>query len=164
MDNQSPKLVTWLLAVATAAVLLSVSGLQGHLERLAQRGMTPAAPPAAAPGVEYTECFAAKLWTGEGAAVSAGDIPKTVKVPPGWTVVGGTTASAVVGMAVWAAPAMVLCRTGQPSPLVAPPFPSAKRVVPAGPAVAQGRCSAPEVDEMQQAGMSGSAIERACKP
>ena len=163
MDNQTPKLVTWLLTVAVAAVLLSVSGLQGRLERLAQRGMTPAAPPAAAPGVEYTECFAAKLWTGEGAAVSAGEIPKTVKVPLGWTVVGGTTASAAVGMAVWPAPAMVLCRTGQPAPLLAPPFPS-KRLVPAGPAVAQGRCSAHEVDEMQQAGMSSSAIERACKP
>lgn len=163
MDNQTPKLVTWLLAATAVAVLLSVSGLQGRLERLAQGGMTPAAPPAPPAGVQYTECFAAKLWTGEGGAVSAGEIPKTVKVPPGWTVVGGTTASAVVGMAVWAAPAMVLCRTGQQAPLVASPFPP-KRVVPSGPAVAQGRCSAPEVDEMQQAGMSSSAIERACKP
>lgn len=150
MENQSLKPITWLVALAAVAVIVSVSGVGQGLSRLAS-GMTPAVAPPPPPAGQYTECFAAKLWTANGDEVSAGRIPKTVKIPPGWVVVGGTTTA--MGAGTTPLPAAVVCRV--------PLAPSAPEVLP--PADPIGRCSAPEVGEMQQAGMSKSAIERACK-
>ena len=40
---------------------------------------------------QYTECFAARLWEADARAVHGGNFPKMLKVPAGWTPVGGTT-------------------------------------------------------------------------
>lgn len=115
METQTPKPVTWLLALAAVAIIVSVSGLQQGLSNLAH-GMTPAvAPPTPAAG-QYTECFAAKLWTANGDDVSAGRIPKTVRIPPGWVVVGGTTTA--MGAGTTPLPAAVVCRLPQPPPAI----------------------------------------------
>jgi hypothetical protein len=118
MENQTSKPVTWLLALAAVAIIVSVSGMQEGLSSLA-RGMTPAvAPPPPAAG-QYTECFAAKLWAANGDDVSAGRIPKTVRIPPGWVVVGGTTTA--MGAGTTPLPAAVVCRVPQSTPPPPPP-------------------------------------------
>ena len=39
---------------------------------------------------QFTECIAVELWTMSGKALNKGKEPKkTVKIPEGWTVVGG---------------------------------------------------------------------------
>jgi len=37
----------------------------------------------------YSECFATTMWMNYGEDVNDGEIPKTVKIPEGWTPVGG---------------------------------------------------------------------------
>lgn len=44
---------------------------------------------AAAPRAQFTECFAARAWDASGRAVNSGRLPQTLRIPPGWTPVGG---------------------------------------------------------------------------
>jgi hypothetical protein len=46
--------------------------------------------PASYSGAGFTECFGATTWTVQGRELNAGELPKeTVKIPAGWTPVGG---------------------------------------------------------------------------
>ncbi|HCF56945.1 MAG TPA: hypothetical protein DFS52_02985 [Myxococcales bacterium] len=55
----------------------------------------------------FNECIAVSLYATSGRDFNAGNLPdKTVKIPAGWTVVGGT----VVGAGTSTSPGMVLCR------------------------------------------------------
>ncbi|MGI5861658.1 MAG: hypothetical protein ACOX6T_06325 [Myxococcales bacterium] len=55
----------------------------------------------------FNECIAVSLYSTTGRDFNAGGLPdKTVKIPAGWTVVGGT----VVGAGNAANPGVVLCR------------------------------------------------------
>ncbi len=55
----------------------------------------------------FSECVAVSLYATSGRDFSAGSLPdKTVKIPAGWTVVGGT----VVGAGGAATPGIVVCR------------------------------------------------------
>lgn len=90
----APSMLTWLITLAAVAIFAAISGVNLH-----HAGQ-------AATGPQFTECFAAKVWQGDGPSVSAGEIPKTLKIPAGWTVVGGTTAA----FGNSAAPAALLCR------------------------------------------------------
>lgn len=57
---------------------------------------------AAAGTTSTLECFGATTWVVPGKALNAGEIPKTVRVPEGWQIVGSGGDS---GLAV-----IVLCR------------------------------------------------------
>ena len=86
--------------IVAIGVLLAVAALGVQL--LAARAVRAQTPP---PG--YTECFAVSLWAVQGRELNEGELPKKrVKVPAGWTPVGGT----VVGAGSAANPGMVLCR------------------------------------------------------
>lgn len=62
---------------------------------------------AQAPSSQFKECFAVSLYAVSGRELSAGALPdKMVKVPAGWTPVGGT----VTGSGSATQPGMVLCR------------------------------------------------------
>jgi len=51
----------------------------------------------------YSECFGASMWLTPGRSLNDGRLPKkTVKVPEGWTVVGGGSSKGK--------PVMILCR------------------------------------------------------
>lgn len=141
------------VVVAVVVVLLALlRPSEGWLSSFAQP-LTPSQGAHRQTRAEYTECFAAKLWTADGEDVNGGKLPKTVRVPEGWTVAGGTTSFQPVAMGGIPAPAMVLCRE------VASPAP--KKLPAADPV---GRCSSRDVSEMLGSGMSSSAIERACAP
>ncbi|MBL8913608.1 MAG: hypothetical protein JNM17_23105 [Archangium sp.] len=132
------------LLIAALAVLLSI----GRSTPLTHEGPTPAT---AQPG-RLTECFAAKLWAENGDEVSAGKIPKTVKVPAGWVVAGGTPVPFSVSSTVLV-PGMVLCRV------------DARAAAPAQPTPDDGpRCSDRDIAQMLDSGVSKGAIEKACAP
>ena len=44
---------------------------------------------AQSPHPAFRECFASKTWQVGGRATSAGNFPELVRIPPGWTPVGG---------------------------------------------------------------------------
>lgn len=145
---------TAVLSIAATAILFALlrpSSSSSADEAFAQRGMTPAGLTAPAPSQPGSlECFAAKLWAATGEDVTAGKIPKTVHVPAGWNVMGGTTVPFTV-TGTTPVPAMVLCREIPPvQPKVLPN------------AEAQGRCSARDVAEMLDRGMTKAVIEKAC--
>jgi len=147
------QLTTAALAIAATALLFALLRPSSSTDQIfAQGGMTPAgltAPATSQPGT--LECFAAKLWAANGEEVSAGKIPKTVHVPAGWSVMGGTTVPFTV-TGTTPVPAMVLCRE------IPPPTPP--KVLPH--AEPQGRCSARDVAEMLDSGMTKAVIEKAC--
>lgn len=146
------ELNTAVLLLAAVAVLYAVLRPMPSAEAFAQ-GMTPAvSTPAPSQSGQLTECFAAKLWVENGDEVSAGKIPRTVKVPPGWVVAGGTSAFQAVGMGGVPSPAMVLCRI--------PPPPAPPKVLPHADPL--GRCSSRDVAEMLDRGMTRAVIEKAC--
>lgn len=74
-----------LLAVGLAAMF-------GFLVACATRSAMPTTIAQTLPPVanQYTECVAISLWVGSGRSLNeAGQIPESVRVPSGWTPVGG---------------------------------------------------------------------------
>ncbi|MBI5548041.1 MAG: hypothetical protein HY901_29525 [Deltaproteobacteria bacterium] len=56
---------------------------------------------------QYAECIGVTLWEMRGKDLNAGEAPsKTVKVPAGWTVVGGSAS----GNQASILPSMIICR------------------------------------------------------
>lgn len=147
------QLNTAILSIAATALLFALLRPSSSSDQdFGQRGMTPAGLTAPVPSQPGTlECFAAKLWAANGEEVSAGKIPKTVHVPAGWSVMGGTTVPFTV-TGTTPVPAMVLCRE------VPPPAPP-KELPHAEPL---GRCSGRDVAEMLERGMTKVVIEKAC--
>jgi hypothetical protein len=52
------------------------------------------------PSAAFKECFAARLWNDDAETIMAGKLPKMLKLPAGWTPVGGTGS----------VPMVILCR------------------------------------------------------
>ncbi|MGC4122256.1 MAG: hypothetical protein QM765_48270 [Myxococcales bacterium] len=89
-------------AQITTVALAALLGLAGGL--LLQTGRADAQ--AATGPRAYTECFAATLYDMRGKDLNEGAAPsKTVKIPPGWTPIGGGG-----GLRGDTTPTVVLCR------------------------------------------------------
>ena len=78
-------------------------------DQILQEAMAKTQPENYQSAVQYKECFGATLWLTAGRRLNNGYIPeKTVKVPVGWTVVGGGYGpSSISGDAE---PIMILCK------------------------------------------------------
>ena len=79
-------------------------------EKIVPDAMAKTVPENVQPTTQYTECFGATLWLTPGKSLNDGQIPeKTVKIPSGWTVVGGGYGGGGQGY-TYAEPVMILCR------------------------------------------------------
>lgn len=52
--------------------------------------------------VRFTECTAATMWAGRGADLATARVAQTVRIPAGWTPIGGTNRGGE--------PAIIICR------------------------------------------------------
>ena len=151
--------VAAMAAVAGALLVSWFDHPRDDQRAFAQKPMTSTTLPPLVPLVpsvrgQLTECFAVKLWVEDGDVLNAGQLPKTVKVPAGWFVAGGTTSFQAVAMGGVPAPAMVLCKE--------PPTPGPTKL--SAPSEPVGRCSGDIVAEMVERGLPKSLIDKACSP
>jgi len=94
--------VTLLFVAATSCVIGIVIKDLILPEAIAQ-----AAPTNVQSAGQYSECFGATMWRTSGRSLNNGQLPKkTVKVPEGWSVVGGGYGGSTGGVE----PVMILCR------------------------------------------------------
>ncbi|MEM1418323.1 MAG: hypothetical protein AAGH15_25735 [Myxococcota bacterium] len=71
---------------------VGLAAMFGYLAACATRAALPTSTAQAYPPVpgQFTECTAVSLWMGRGVNLNErGTIAQTVRVPPGWSVVGG---------------------------------------------------------------------------
>lgn len=70
--------------------IIAFAALFGFVVACATRAGSPVTtaqlPPVAG---QMTECVAVNTWVGRGRALNAGQFPEAVRVPPGWTPIGG---------------------------------------------------------------------------
>lgn len=83
------------LRVALIATFFTLAGLGG--------GVLLASSPPASAQARFTECTSATMWVSSGRDLNAGNPAQAVRIPAGWTPIGG---GGVRGME----PVLIICR------------------------------------------------------
>lgn len=83
-------------------MVVVVAGVLGIVAGIAI-GVGLEARPASAQVARFTECTSATMWISSGADMNQGRLEQTVRIPPGWTVIGG-------GGTNRPQPSLIICR------------------------------------------------------